>query len=118
MSLAVVFAADFRAIGLTVAVLVLIAFLGLFIRNIVVSRAELGSEIELAPNRKPYLSDEELEGAKLDRSLTFALIMLAILAVLLVLRLPPVRRAVSDVRRRLAARLGSVLGSGLQDLSA
>ena len=38
------------------------------------SRAEIGSEIEIAPNRKPYLSDEELEGKKLDRTLTFGLI--------------------------------------------
>ncbi len=36
-------------------------------------KPELGSEIELAPNRKPYLPDEELEGPKLDRTLTIAL---------------------------------------------
>lgn len=76
-------AADFRAIGLTIAALVLIAFVILFVRNIQVSRPELGSEIELAANRKPYLSDEDLEGTKLDRSLTFALGMLAILAIAL-----------------------------------
>ena len=77
-------AADFRAIGLTVAAVVLIGFVGLWIRNIMIaSRTELGSEIELAPNRKPYLTDEEFEGTKLDRSLTFALGMLAILAVVL-----------------------------------
>ena len=76
-------AVDFRAIGLTVAGLVFLAFIALFIRNIFTARPELGSEIELAPNRKPYLSDEELEGTKLDRSLTFALVMLAILAIAL-----------------------------------
>jgi mono/diheme cytochrome c family protein len=76
-------ATDFRAVGLTVAALVLIAFVAFFIRNIFTARDELGSEIELAPNRKPYLADEDLEGWKLDRSLTFALIMLAILAVVL-----------------------------------
>ena len=76
-------AADFRAIGLTIAGLVLIAFVALFVRNIFAARPELGAEIELAPNRKPYLSDEELEGTKLDRSLTFALVMLAILAIAL-----------------------------------
>ncbi len=76
-------AADFRVIGLTVGALVLIAFLALFVRNIRQAKPELGSEIELAPNRKPYLSDEELEGTKLDKSLTFALINLAILAVAL-----------------------------------
>jgi mono/diheme cytochrome c family protein len=83
MTIASVLAADFRAIGLTVGVLVLVGFVLAFVRNIIVSRSELGSEIELAPNRKPYLSDEELEGTKLDRSLTFALVMLAILAVVL-----------------------------------
>lgn len=83
MTVAVVLAADFRAIGITVAALVLVAFVALFIRNIRVSRPELGSEIELAPNRKPYMSDEELEGTKLDHSLSFALVMLVILAIAL-----------------------------------
>jgi Cytochrome C oxidase, cbb3-type, subunit III len=46
-------------------------------------KKELGSELELAANRKPYLSDEELEGPKLDRTLTFALITLFVIAVAL-----------------------------------
>ena len=75
--------ADFRAIGLTVATVVLLGFLAAWIRNILASREELGSEIELAPNRKEYLSDEELEGPKLDLSLSFALVMLAFLALAL-----------------------------------
>jgi mono/diheme cytochrome c family protein len=83
MTATAMLAADFRAIGLTVGALVLIGFVALFVRNILTSRSELGSEIELAPNRKPYLSDEELEGPKLDRALTFALGMLALLAVAL-----------------------------------
>ena len=28
----------------------------------------VGSEVELAPNRKPYLDDEALEGPKLNRA--------------------------------------------------
>jgi mono/diheme cytochrome c family protein len=44
-------------------------------------KPELGSEIELAPNRKPYLPDEELEGPKLDRTLKIALIALFVIAV-------------------------------------
>jgi mono/diheme cytochrome c family protein len=44
-------------------------------------KAEVGSEIELAPNRMPYLSDEELEGPKLDRTLAWGLAMLAIIAI-------------------------------------
>lgn len=77
------FAADFRAIGLTVAVVVLGGFVLLFIRNSFQARPELGSEIELAANKKPYLSDEELEGRKLDYSLGFALVVLGLTALLL-----------------------------------
>ena len=31
------------------------------------ARPELGSEVELAPNRRPYYDDETLEGSRLDR---------------------------------------------------
>ena len=44
---------------------------------------EVGSEIELAPNRKPYLEDAELESGKLDRSLIFGLLSLTVIAVAL-----------------------------------
>ncbi len=77
------FAADFRGIGLSVAAIVFLGFCAVFILNIVRARPELGSEIELAPNRKEYLSDEELEGEKLDRSLSFALVLLTLLAITL-----------------------------------
>ncbi len=49
--------------------------------NLRQGRAEVGSEIELAPNRKPYLPDEELEGRKLDRTLTFGLLGLFVLGI-------------------------------------
>ena len=78
-----IFAANFRAIGLTISVLTVLAFLALFFRNVFLARDELGSEIELAANRKPYLSDEELEGTKLDRSLTFALVVLGITSLII-----------------------------------
>ena len=76
-------AADFRAIGLTVAAIVFLGFCAVFILNMVRARPELGSEIELAANRKEYLPDEELEGEKLDRSLSFALVLLTLLAITL-----------------------------------
>ncbi len=41
----------------------------------------VGSEIELAANRKPYLTDEELEGRKLDRTLSFGLLGLFVLGI-------------------------------------
>ena len=36
--------------------------------NIRRSRREIGSEIRLAANRKPYYDDDELEGKKLERT--------------------------------------------------
>lgn len=62
------------------AVVIVLAYAWINIRQ---SRSELGSEIELAPNRKPYYSDEELEGKKLDRTLTFGLIGLFVIAITL-----------------------------------
>jgi mono/diheme cytochrome c family protein len=41
----------------------------------------VGAEIELAPNRKPYLSDEEMEGPKLEKALLFSFAMMAIIAI-------------------------------------
>lgn len=49
--------------------------------NVRQGRAEVGSEIELAPNRRPYLDDEELEGRKLDRTLSFGLLGLFIIGI-------------------------------------
>ena len=43
--------------------------------------AEVGSEIELAPNRVPGMPDEELEGTRLDKSLGAGLALLAVIAV-------------------------------------
>lgn len=81
MSFAFILAADYRGIGLTVAAFVLVAFVGLFIRNVFLAKPELGSEMELAANRVPYLNDEELEGPKLDKSLSFALVLLGLVSI-------------------------------------
>jgi mono/diheme cytochrome c family protein len=51
--------------------------------NIRQSRDELGSELELAPNRKPYYDDDVLEGKRLDRVLGLGVAMLAITVVAL-----------------------------------
>ncbi len=80
MTDALILAVNFRAIGLTIAVVVLAGFVLLFIRTSFQAKAELGSELELAPNKKEYLPDEELEGKKLDWSLSFALVVLVIVA--------------------------------------
>ncbi len=77
------FAVSFRAIGMTVFGLVLLVFVLGALRNIASARKELGSEVEVAPNRKPYYDDEILEGPKLDGALSFALVLLGILALAL-----------------------------------
>ena len=51
--------------------------------NIRQSRDELGSEIELAANRKPYYDDDVLEGRRLDRVLGLGVILLAIIVIVL-----------------------------------
>jgi mono/diheme cytochrome c family protein len=45
------------------------------------AKPEVGSEIELAANRRPYLDDEQLEGPRLDRVLRYGLISLTIVGV-------------------------------------
>ncbi len=49
--------------------------------NIRRARPEVGAEIELAPNRKPYYSDEQLEGVRLERTQLFGLACLVIIGV-------------------------------------
>ncbi len=69
-----------RAIGLVVAWIVIVGFGVYIFANIRKAKPELGHEVENAPNRKPYYSDEELEGPRLDRFLTMALVLLGVLA--------------------------------------
>ena len=45
------------------------------------TRAEVGSEIELAANRKEYYDDEILEGRKIERTQLLGILFLAIVAV-------------------------------------
>lgn len=92
-------------------VLLLVAFLigaVYAFTNIRRARPEVGSEIELAANRKPYLSDEELEGRKLDRTLSLGLLGLVIVGVGLPLYWlqEPGRQenAVADMKRKFVNR--------------
>jgi len=71
-----------ETIGWTIFIVIAVGVVVYTLINILRSaRPELGSEIELAPNRKTYLSDEELEGKKLDRALTWGLLTLFIIAI-------------------------------------
>lgn len=52
-----------------------------YIFNRKAGQREIGSEIELAPNRKPYYDDEELEGPRLMRVQFLAVVLLATMVV-------------------------------------
>ena len=71
-----------QAIGVTVAVLLVLGWLG----YIVVALKRRSDEpvnqgLELAPNRRPYLDDEGLEGPRLTKVLGWALLLLAITSI-------------------------------------
>ena len=74
-------ASTVTTVGAVIVVLLLAGMVIYIVANVRAGRDEIGSEIELAPNRKPYLSDEELETTKLDRTLRWALVLLIIIAV-------------------------------------
>jgi mono/diheme cytochrome c family protein len=45
------------------------------------ARAELGSEVEMAPNRKPYYDDEQLEGPRLERMQLLGVLLLVTMVI-------------------------------------
>lgn len=78
-----VFASAQKAMGYVIAVVLLGAFAVAILVNMRKGRAEVGSEIELAPNRAPGMDDEELETKKLDRTLGLGLVALGAIALAL-----------------------------------
>jgi len=71
------------AVGWAIFAIIIVGFsVGVFL-NVRKGREEVGAEMELAANRKPYLSDEDLEGDKLDRTLLSGLVLLALIGVAL-----------------------------------
>jgi cytochrome c553 len=74
-------ASTVTVVGAVIAAIILIGFVIYVIVNVNTGRSEAGAEVELAPNRKPYFDDEELETRKLNRTLRWALISLVIVAV-------------------------------------
>ncbi len=77
----VVAATTVKAMGVVIAVVTGIAVVAYILINLRRSRPEIGAEIELAPNRKPYYDDEQLEGSRLNRALASGLVLIAIVAV-------------------------------------
>jgi mono/diheme cytochrome c family protein len=81
-STVLVFATVYRTIGFVLFLVVLAGVVAYALVNVLFAgKPELGAEIELAANRKPYYPDEILEGPKLDRALSVGLLTLMILAI-------------------------------------
>jgi mono/diheme cytochrome c family protein len=76
-------ASTVTTIGAVIVVLIVLGLLVYLWVNLREGRAEVGSEIELAPNRKPYYGDDELETTVLNRTLRWALVLLVVIAVAL-----------------------------------
>lgn len=74
-------ASTVKSIGAVIAVITTIGFVWYVAANIRAGRDEVASEIELAPNRKPYFDDEGLEGPRLTRALSTGLLLLGVVAV-------------------------------------
>ncbi|HUF32199.1 MAG TPA: cytochrome c [Acidimicrobiales bacterium] len=70
-----------QAIAIIVAVVVVVGWGLYLLTNMKRAKPEIGSEIELAPNRKPYYDDEQLEGPRLERALSWGLVSLAVIGV-------------------------------------
>jgi mono/diheme cytochrome c family protein len=81
LSTAVLATSTIRSIGAVIAVLAVLGVVIYAITNVFAGRDEVGSEIELAPNRKPYYDDDKLETTKLNRTLATAVCLLAVSAI-------------------------------------
>jgi mono/diheme cytochrome c family protein len=70
-----------KAVGVVICAITIIGFVTYALVNIRAGRAEISSEIELAPNRKPYYDDETLEGPRLTRALGVGFVLMAVTAI-------------------------------------
>lgn len=69
------------AIAWIIALVIIIGWIVYAALNQGAARKELGSEIELAANRKPYYSDEELEGRRLELVQFIGVLLLVVIVV-------------------------------------
>lgn len=72
-----------RTIGLVIAAILLISMVVYLLFSFRIGKRELGSEIELAANRRVYADDDELETRILDRALGWAFVVIAAIALIL-----------------------------------
>ena len=70
-----------QRLGIAVVVAVLVGWVGYLLLHLSRTSGDVGDEIELAPNRRPYLDDEEMEGPRLNKVLSWSLVMMGIVAI-------------------------------------
>ena len=70
-----------RTVGVILGVVAIGGFVLYWLFNWFAGRAETGSEIELAPNRKPLPDDAEMETRRLDQGLMAGLICIVVIAI-------------------------------------
>lgn len=69
------------AVAWVIFAIVTIGWITYYFLNNASARKELGSEAEMAPNRKPYYDDETLEGRRLERMQFLGVILLATMVI-------------------------------------
>jgi len=72
-----------RTIGWVIASIVLVGMGTYILFSFRIGKREVGSEIDLAPNRVPHADDDELETRFLDRNLAWSLVTLTIVSLIL-----------------------------------
>ncbi len=77
------FALATTSIAWLLVAIIAVGYFAYYLINNNSARDELGSERELAPNRKPYYDDDTLETKRLDRVLGLGVALLAIIVVVL-----------------------------------
>ncbi len=72
-----------RTIGLVLLAIILVAWVAYVFVNILQSKAEIGSEVELAANRRALPDDEHFEGPRLERVQAWGVVFLAVIGIAL-----------------------------------
>jgi mono/diheme cytochrome c family protein len=69
-----------QSVALVIVFVVLVGFILWLLANIRKAKPEIGSEVELAANRRPYFDDEGMEGRRLNTMQNWALVSITIIA--------------------------------------
>jgi mono/diheme cytochrome c family protein len=70
-----------QTVALVVFLVVVVGWIAFLVATSRKAKPEIGAELELAANRKPYLDDEQLEGPRLERVLLWGVLSLMVIGV-------------------------------------